>query len=111
MAGRREQQKEARKRRILKAADQLFTTRGYTETSLGMIHGATTALSDTDVCSHATDRFHFATTRRALRRLWAGSSSSGCVTPTRSQQERVDLAAEALPVSGAMDRIVALRSP
>jgi AcrR family transcriptional regulator len=37
MTGRREQQKEARKRRILKAAGQLFTTRGYTETSIGDI--------------------------------------------------------------------------
>ena len=37
VAGRREQQKEARKRRILKAADQLFTTRGYTETGIGDI--------------------------------------------------------------------------
>ena len=37
MAGRREQQKEARNRRILKAADQLFATRGYTETTIGDI--------------------------------------------------------------------------
>jgi AcrR family transcriptional regulator len=37
MAGRREQQKEARKRRILRAASQLFETRGYAATAIGDI--------------------------------------------------------------------------
>ena len=35
--GRREQQKEARKRRILSAATQLFARRGYASTSVGDI--------------------------------------------------------------------------
>ncbi len=35
MAGRREQQKEARKRRILTAATQLFASRGYAATGIG----------------------------------------------------------------------------
>ena len=37
MTGRREQQKEARKRRILSAATQLFVTRGYANTGIGDI--------------------------------------------------------------------------
>jgi AcrR family transcriptional regulator len=37
MAGRREQQKEARKRRILRAASQLFETRGYSATGMSDI--------------------------------------------------------------------------